>query len=117
MLSECVGVFILCFLVLQVVGPNTGYTTNRLSKFLYIAFMIYIGRRFAVTSYTALNAWITLSRAIIGIWKNDWEGLKYYLLWLIGDIIGCVIATYFYNLIAEPCIVHSRVKKMIVHER
>lgn len=79
--------------------------------------MIYLGRRFAVSSYTALNAWITLSRAIIGVWKNDWEGLQFYLLWLIGDIIGCLLATYFYNFVAEPCIVHSRVKKMIIHER
>jgi glycerol uptake facilitator-like aquaporin len=116
-LSECMGVFILCLLVLQVVGPNTVYTTNRLSKYMYIGFMIYIGRRFAISSYTALNAWITLSRAIIGIWKDDWEGLKFYPLWIIGDILGCLLAVGFYNLVLEPCILHVRVKKLIVRER
>lgn len=89
----------LCILVLQVVGPNTTYTTNRMSKFIYIGLMIYIGRRYAISSYTALNAWITLSRAIIGVWNNDWVGLKFYLLWVIGDILGCVLSCVFYNMI------------------
>jgi hypothetical protein len=61
--------------------------------------IIYLGRRYALTSYTALNAWITLSRAIIGVWKDDWVGLKFFPLWAIGDVIGCVIATFFYNMI------------------
>jgi glycerol uptake facilitator-like aquaporin len=116
-LSECVGVFILCLTVLQIVGPNTVFTTNRLSKFLYIGLMIHLGRRFAVTSFTALNAWITLSRAIIGVWNNDWVGLKYFHFWVIGDVVGCVLSCIFYNITLEPCIIHTRVKDMIVNER
>lgn len=77
--------------------------------------MVYIGRKYTPTAGTALNAFITLSRALIGIWYCDWQGLKYYLLWVIGDVIGCLLATAFYNYVMEPCIVHSRVKKMIIH--
>lgn len=79
--------------------------------------MVYIGRRYAPTSGTALNAWITLSRALIGIFHCDFEGLKYYFWWVLGDVIGCLLATWFYNLVMEPCIVHVRIKKMIVHQR
>jgi|688.fasta_scaffold674468_1 hypothetical protein len=48
----------------------------------------------------------------MGIWYADWQGLKYYGLWLIGDIIGCLLATWLYNDVVEPCIVHARIKKM-----
>lgn len=109
--------FILILLVLQVVGPNTIYTTKKLSRYMYIAFQVYIGRRYTPTSGTALNACITLSRAIMGIWYADWDGLKYYGLWIIGDIIGCLLATWFYNEVLEPCIVHARIKKMIRIQR
>jgi len=115
MLSECMGVFILCLLVLQVVGPNTSYTTNKLSKYMFIGFMIYVGRRYAISSYTALNAWITLSRAMIGIWKDNWQGLAYFPLWIMGDILGCLLAVMVYNMVVEPCILHTRVKKLITH--
>lgn len=104
-------------LVLQVVGPNTIYTTKKFSRYIYIALQVYIGRRYAPTSGTALNACITLSRAVIGIWYADWEGLRYFLLWLIGDIIGCLLATFFYNEILEPCIVYARIKKFEALQR
>lgn len=78
--------------------------------------MVYIGRRYAPTSGTALNAWITLSRAIIGVFYCNFEGLKYFYLWAIGDVIGCLLATWFYNRVMEPCIVHMRVKRMVQHE-
>lgn len=68
--------------------------------------MVYIGRKYAPSSGTALNAAITLSRAVLGIWYNDWEGLKYYGLWLIGDVLGCLLATYFYNYLLEPSLVY-----------
>lgn len=72
MMSECVGVFVLIIIVLQVVGPNTIYTTKKFSRYIYIALQVYIGRKYAPTSGTALNACITLSRAIMGIWYADW---------------------------------------------
>lgn len=75
--------------------------------------MVYIGRKYAPTSGTALNAAITLARAVLGIYYNDWEGVRYYFLWLIGDIIGCLIATLFYNYLLEPSIVYERIKRMI----
>ena len=104
-------------LVLQVVGPNTIYTTKKLSRYLYIAFMVYIGRRFAPTSGTALNACITISRALMGIWYADWNGLKYYGLWLVGDIVGCLLATWLYNEVVEPSIVYARIKKMVALQK
>ena len=111
------GVFVLIILVLQVVGPNTIYTTKKFSRYLYIAFMVYIGRKFAPTSGTALNACITISRALMGIWYADWNGLKYYGLWLIGDIVGCLLATCLYNQVVEPCIVYARIKKMVALQK
>lgn len=66
------GGFVLIILVLQVVGPNTIYTTKKFSRYIYIALMVYIGRKYAPTSGTALNACITLARAILGVWYADW---------------------------------------------
>lgn len=70
--------------MLQIVGPNTIFLPTKLPRYIFIALAVYIARRFAPTSFTALNPMITLSRALIGIYHCDWEGLKYYPIWLIG---------------------------------
>ena len=48
--------------------------------------------------------------------KGNYQGLKYIYLWLIGDIIGMVAATLFYDGVFEPTIKDIRDKRRTEEE-
>ena len=96
-LAEIIGTFILVFFVLQISNPNTTFIENELSAFMFIGTFVYIGRRFAPTSGCSINIAVILSSAILLATKGDYDSLKYCPLWVIGDIIGAIIGTAFYD--------------------
>ena len=95
---------------LQLTGENTTYVTSRLEKFMLMAIFAWIGYRMCPGSGTASNASMTFARAVFGIFFCNFEGLKYFVLWAIGDVCGVLLAVVLYNNLIEPHIVAERLK-------
>jgi glycerol uptake facilitator-like aquaporin len=108
MLSEAMGIFILIFLILYVTGPYS-FITNNGAKYCFIAVFIYIGRKFAVMSGNQINLALTLSQAFVGFSNCDFMGFKYFIVWVIGDVVGVVFATTLYNYVLEPTLSYMEV--------
>jgi glycerol uptake facilitator-like aquaporin len=98
MLSEAVGIFILIFMILYATGPFS-FITNNGAKYVLIAVFIYIGRKFAIMSGNQINLALTLSQAFVGFSNCDFMGFKFYVVWIIGDVIGVLLATSLYNYV------------------
>ena len=77
-----------------------------------MAIFAWIGFRMCPGSGFASNASLTFARAIFGIFFCNFEGLKYFVLWAIGDILGVLLAVCLYNKLLEPHIVVERLKKL-----
>ena len=116
-LSEFVSVFVLIVLILQITGPNTSYTTAKIERYLFIGIFVYLGRKFSPSSGNALNASLTFARAVFGVFFCDFEGLKYFYLWALGDLLGALLAVLFYNYLLEPHVVGMRIDKILHQER
>lgn len=101
LLSEAIGVFVLIFFILYVTGPYSFIETSG-GKFFFIAIFVYVGRRFAVMSGNQVNFALTIAQASIGIFECNFKGFQYLIVWLIGDIVGVLLATGLYNHVTEP---------------
>ena len=100
-LSEAIGVFILIFFILY--GTvSYSFITNNGAKYFLIAIFVYIGRKFAVSSSNQINLALTFSQAFVGFFTCDFRGFKYLIAWIIGDIIGVLLAASLYINIVEP---------------
>ena len=102
--NEGMGVFIFIFFMLLLSNPNTTFIENELTGYMSITFFYHIARSFAPFSNTTLNPAFTLALAIQYATKGQFGSLKNCWAWLIGDIIGCIVATYFYTIIYEPIV-------------
>lgn len=49
-----------------------------------------------------INLALTISQAFVGIPLCDFQGFKYLFIWLIGDVLGVILATSLYNKIVDP---------------
>jgi glycerol uptake facilitator-like aquaporin len=86
---------------LYATGPYS-FIQNNGAKYCLIAVFIYIGRKFAVMSGNQINLALTLSRAVMGFSNCDYQGFKYFGVWVIGDVLGVILATALYNYVVEP---------------
>lgn len=101
-LAEIMGTFILVFSLLQISNPNTTFIDNELSGFIFIVAFIHIGRQFAPPGCIVNPALILCASIMAVLRESDYDGLKYCGLWIVGDLIGAVGATYFYDKFFEP---------------
>jgi glycerol uptake facilitator-like aquaporin len=79
---------------------------------MFIVLFIHIGRRFAPSSKCVINSMIVLICAIIpAAQKKNYDGLKYCMLWIIGDLLGTLLAIAFYEKVFVPNVKHLRALK------
>jgi glycerol uptake facilitator-like aquaporin len=69
-----------------------------------IAIFYLIARAFAHFAYSTLNPAFTLAMTIQYATKGNWTSFANCWAWFLGDLIGCIIAIYFYELIYEPIV-------------
>ena len=93
--------FILIFLILYGTGPYSFISSDG-AKYFYIAVFVYIGRKFAPVSENQINVALTFSRAVVGLIKCEFTGLHYLLAWVVGDLLGVIVATFLYLKLVEP---------------
>ena len=103
-LNEGMGVFIFLFFMLMLSNPNTTFIENELTGYMSITFFYYIARSFAPFANSTLNPIFTIALGFQYGTKDKWETLGNCWAWIIGDIIGCLCAIYFYQLIYEPIV-------------
>lgn len=97
--NEGMGVFIFIFFMLLLSNPNTTFIENELTGYLSIAIFYHIARSFAPSAGLAINPAATLALSIQYASRGNWTTLSNCWAWLIGDLIGCILATYFYEKI------------------
>ena len=107
-LSEAVGVFILVISVLKITGPNTSYSSNTLDKQIIILVFAYLCGMYAPSSCFSGNLGFTIPRAVLGLFLCDHEGLRYCILWVIGDVFGSLVGVWLYDNFVEPQIIFNR---------
>lgn len=100
-LSEALGMFILIFFILYGTGPYSFIPTAG-AKYFYIAVFVYIGRKFAASSGNQINIALTLSQAFVGMLRCNFTGFYYALAWLLGDLMGVILASLLYLKLVEP---------------
>lgn len=106
--NEAMGVFIFIFFMLMLSNPNTTFIENELTGYLSIAIFYHIARSFAPFAGLAINPAVSLALSIQYASKGDWDSLSNCYAWFLGDLIGCILATYFYDKLYEPIVVNLR---------
>lgn len=57
--------------------------------------LVYVGRRFAVVSFCAVNPAMTLAQGVFRVFiDSSTEHLKNSVFFVIGDILGAIAAAY-----------------------
>lgn len=102
--NETMGVFILVLFTLLLSNPNTSFIESELSGYISIAIFYHIARSFAPLAGLAINPAVTLAVAIQDAFRGNMESLANCWVWLLGDILGCLLAVLFYTHLYEPII-------------
>ena len=102
------GIFILILFLLLLSNPNTTFIESELSGYMSIAIFYFIARSFAPFAGLAINPAVTISLVIQYATKGQWQSLQHCWAWLLGDVIGCLLATYFYEYIYKPIVIQLR---------
>jgi len=63
---------------------------------------------FAPLAGLLINPAVTLAVAIQDASSGQWISIKNCWIWLLGDFVGCFLATIFYDMIFEPIIYELR---------
>lgn len=108
MANEAMGVFIFVSFTLLLSNPNTTFIENELSGYISIAIFYDIARSFAPFAGLLINPAVTLSVSAHFSIFGKWDSLKNCWVWILGDILGCIIGVLFYNHIYEPIIKEIR---------
>ena len=90
--------------MLMLSNPNTTFIENELTGYMSITIFYFIARSFAPFAASTLNPAFTLALGFHYGTKGNWTTFGNCWAWLIGDIIGCLCATYFYQLLYEPIV-------------
>lgn len=112
-LSEMVGTFFLVFFTLQISNPNTTFIENELSGYAFITIFVFIGRRFAFSPVSTINFCHTLAIGVLNATRGENDGFSYIWLWLLGDLLGFVLGTLFYDYLFEPNIKRIRHRRQL----
>ena len=102
------GVFILVLFTLLLSNPNTTFIDSELSGYISIAIFYHIARSFAPLAGLLINPAITLCLSIFYAMIGKTQSIHNCWVWLIGDMLGCVLASLFYKNLYEPIIKELR---------
>lgn len=102
--NEVMGIFILVLFTLLLSNPNTTFIESELSGYLSIAIFYHIAKSFAPIAGLVINPAVTLSLAIQYAIAGKYSSIQNCWAWLLGDLVGCLIAVTFYTHIYEPII-------------
>lgn len=102
------GVFILVLFTLLLSNPNTSFIDSELSGYISIAIFYHIARSFAPLAGLVINPAFTLALSIQHAIRGEWGSLQNCWAWLLGDVLGCLLATLFYTHVYEPIIKEIR---------
>lgn len=106
--SELVGTFMLTLLLQKVCNSQTTFTTSDIETYSFVVAFVYVARRYAILSGNSINPVTTLAAACSAIFQCEFGPFKYAYLYVIGDFLGCVAGSTFYNAIYEPALQASR---------
>lgn len=107
--SEMMGTSIMVFFILQITNPNTTFIENEISGFLSIVLFFYLSIVLCPNSSAfAMNFAITLGFNLLSTLFNTGDnansGWEWIWVYLLGDVLGVLIATLFYDKVFEPII-------------
>ena len=91
--------FIFVFFFLQTANPNTTFIDNEVCGYLAVAVFYYAGLAFAPFPHLCINPAVTVALSLQRLWIGDSEPLKWMWVWLLGDVVGCLLATSFYGYV------------------
>lgn len=97
--------------VLKISGPNTNYNSGTIDKFAIVGVFAYLCGMFCPSSSASGNLGFVFGRSLLGLFFCNMDGFKYCWLWVVGDILGCVIAVQLYNCVIEPHVLIKRHKE------
>jgi len=106
--NETMGIFILVLFTLILSNPNTTFIESELSGYISIAIFYHIARSFAPLAGLVINPAVTLGLAVQQAFWGKWGSLENCWAWLLGDLLGCLLATGFYTHVYEPIIKEIR---------
>lgn len=112
--GECIGSFILVFFMMHLSNPNTSFIETEIEGYLIIGLYVYIARRFTPLSGMSINVGISTVFAILADLENgEVDQFRYIYIYFAGDIVGTILATFFYDYVYEPlaCEHHRELKK------
>ena len=89
-------------------NPNTTFIESELSGYISIAIFYHIARSFAPRAGLVINPAITIALSIQLAVRGKWGSLGDCWAWLLGDLLGCLLATLFYGHLYEPIIKEIR---------
>lgn len=103
MVGEAVGTFILIFFIMHLSNPNTTFIETEVEGYIILGLYVYIGRRFTPLSGMSLNIGISLVFAILADMENgEIDQFRYVYIYFVGDVVGTILATLFYDRVYEP---------------
>lgn len=111
LLSEFLGSFMLVVTLQKIVNSQTTFTTSDIETYCFIVPFVYVGRRFAVLSGNSINMVATFACACAAVLQCSFGHFWHYYLYFLGDLMGSILGSYFYNWVLEPAIRISRLEK------
>lgn len=84
-------------LIQKTVNTQTTFTTCDIETFSFICLYVFVARRFAVLSGNSINAVATLAAAVAAVVQCNFDSIGSFHLYLIGDFMGSLLGTWFYN--------------------
>jgi glycerol uptake facilitator-like aquaporin len=110
-LGELIGTFMLSFFLQRVCNSQTTFTTSDIETYSFVVVFVYVARRFAVTSGNSINPVATLAAACAAVVQCAFGPLRYFYLFVIGDLLGSIAGSLFYNCLYEPNLHVSRMEE------
>jgi glycerol uptake facilitator-like aquaporin len=108
--NEMMGTILMVFFILQITNPNTTFIENEISGFLSIAFFFYLSIVLCPkTNSFVINFAITIGvNLFCTVYDGNVDGWQWIWVYLLGDVLGVLIATLFYDRFFEPIIKRLR---------
>jgi glycerol uptake facilitator-like aquaporin len=98
----------LSFFLQKICNSQTTFTTSDIETYCFTVVFVYLGRRFAVTSGNSINPVATLAAACAALIQCTFGPVQYFYLFFIGDLLGSMAGSFFYNCVYEPALRISR---------
>jgi glycerol uptake facilitator-like aquaporin len=108
--NEMMGTILMVFFILEITNPNTTFIENEISGFLSIAFFFYLSIVLCPnTNSFVINFAITIGvNLFCTVYDGNADGWQWIWIYLLGDVLGVLIATLFYDRVFEPIIKRLR---------